>query len=376
MTTQASPRYLVIAEALRKQVAGARPGDRLPSDAELCARFGVSRMTARQAVQLLATEGLLVRRRGDGTYVAPRAAGARFGRFVGLDLGGTNIKWTVLEVGETTTPVARGSVPTGAAGGPDVVAERMLAAARQGLDAHGPVDGVGVGVPGLFDRDRGTIELFPNLPGPWPGYPLRDRLADRLGLPATLINDARAFTLAEGTIGAGRGCRTVICLTLGTGIGGGVMVDGRLHTGANGRAGEIAHQVVLPDGPQCGCGNRGCVEPLAQAATLARLAGRATAEEVYAGAAAGDERCRDAIAQVAGWIGIALANVIAVLDPDRIVIGGGIAGAGRLVIDPIRAATRAHVTLLVPTEIDIVAAALGAEAGAIGAALAASETGG
>jgi glucokinase len=345
----------------------------LPSDAELCARFAVSRMTARQAVQLLATEGLLIRRRGEGTFVAPRVRGTAVGRFLGLDLGGTNIKWTALDVGESTEPIARGSVPTGAAGGPDVVAERMIAAAREAIERHGPVEGLGVGVPGLFDRDRGTIELFPNLPGPWPGFPLRDRLERATALPVSLINDARAFTLAEGRLGAGRGCRTVVCLTLGTGIGGGVMIDGRLHTGANGRAGEVAHQVVDPDGPLCGCGNRGCVEPLAQAATLARLAGRATAAEVYAAAAAGDERCRAAIDQTANYIGIALANVIAVLDPDRIVIGGGIAGAGKLVLEPIRAATRAHVTLLVPSEIDIVAAALGAEAGAIGAALAAAE---
>jgi glucokinase len=293
-------------------------------------------------------------------------------RVLGLDLGGTNIKWTVLELADSPEPVARGSVPTRADGGPEVVAERMVDAARDAIGRHGPVTAVGVGVPGLFDLAQGTIELFPNLPGPWPGFPLRDRLASALRLPVTLINDARAFTLAEGRLGAGRGCPTVICLTLGTGIGGGVMVDGRLHTGANGRAGEIAHQVVRPDGPLCGCGNRGCVEPLAQASTLARLAGRPTAAAVYAGAAAGDERCRAAIAETAGWIGIALANVIAVLDPDRIVIGGGIAGAGQAVIDPIRAATRAHVSPLVPTELDIVGAALGAEAGAIGAALAAA----
>lgn len=297
-------------------------------------------------------------------------------RVLGLDLGGTNIKWTVLQAeaaaaADTARPTGFGSLPTDAAGGPERVTGRLLEAARTASAAHGPLDGVGVGVPGLFDREAGTIELFPNLPGPWPGVPLRDRLRTGLGLPVSLINDARAFTLAEGTLGAGRGCRTVACVTLGTGIGGGVMIDGRLHHGANGRAGEIGHQVVVEDGPPCGCGNRGCVEPLAQAATLARLAGRETAAEVYAGAAAGDERCHAPIREVARYLGHGLANVTTVLVPDRIVIGGGIAAAGELVLEPVREVVRARAPLVEPDRIDIVAASLGPEAGAIGAALAA-----
>lgn len=299
-------------------------------------------------------------------------------RLLGLDLGGTNIKWVVLElpgVGKAADPAdavvaGRGSVPTDAPAGPDAVAERMISAGRAAIATHGPIEAAGVGVPGTFYRETGRTRLFPNLPGPWDGFPLRDRLAAALHVPVTLVNDARAFTLAEGTVGAGRGCRTVVGLTLGTGVGGGVMIDGRLHLGASGGAGEIGHQVVVRDGPLCGCGNRGCVEPLAQAATLTRLAGRATAEEVYAGAAAGDERCVAAIDDVATWLGIGLANVVTVLGPDRIVIGGGIAAAGDLVLEPIRRAILAHVTLADPEYVDVVPASLGAEAGAIGAALA------
>jgi glucokinase len=295
-------------------------------------------------------------------------------RVLGLDLGGTNIKWTVLDVdGDDVNVVAQGIEPTDADGGPEVVAARMASAATDAIARHGPIEAIGAGVPGLFDRTHGTIELFPNLPGAWRGFPLRDRIAAATGRPVVLINDARAFVLAEGRLGAGRGCHAVVGLTLGTGIGGGVLIGGRLQLGRNGRAGEIGHQIVEPDGPECGCGNRGCIEPLAQAATLARLAGRATAEEVYEGVAQGDQRCRTAVQTVARYIGIGLANVLVVLGPDRIVIGGGIADAGDLVLDPIRAATRERVTLVDPSDIDIVAAALGHEAGAIGAALAAQE---
>ena len=293
-------------------------------------------------------------------------------RILGLDLGGTNIKWTVLELGDDDEPreVAGGHLETQAAGGPEVVTERLLEAGRGAIQAHGPLLAAGVGVPGLFDAATGAIELFPNLPGPWRGFPLRGRLSDGLGIPVAIVNDARAFTLAEGRVGAGRGCRTVAGVTLGTGVGGGVMIDGRLHLGRNGKAGEIGHQIVEPDGPPCGCGNRGCVEPLTQAATLARLAGQPTAEAVYEAAADGDERAREAIRAVARYLGIALANVLVVLGPDRIVIGGGIVAAGDLVLEPIREATRAHATLVDAKDIDIVAAQLGPEAGAIGAALA------
>jgi len=294
---------------------------------------------------------------------------------LGLDLGGTNIKWAVLDSGGgvdgAPRPLGFGSLPTGAEDGPEAVAGRLLEAGRRAIGIHGDVEAIGVGVPGLFDRSTGAIELFPNLPGAWPGFPLRARLGGHFGRPVAIINDARAFTLAEGTLGAGRGCRTLVCITLGTGVGGGVLIDGRLHLGANGRAGEIGHQVVVEDGPPCGCGNRGCVEPLAWAETLARLAGRATAAEVYAGAADGDERCRAAISEAARYLGLGLANVTTVLVPDRIVVGGGISAAGELLLEPLRAAVRARAPLVEPDRIDIVAASLGSEAGAIGAALAA-----
>jgi glucokinase len=295
-------------------------------------------------------------------------------RFVGLDLGGTNIKTVVIESGdETYRVVASSTDQTHAKRGPTAVVERLIELGRAAIDENGPVDGAGLGIPGLFNRLDGVAVLLPNLPGQWAGVPLRASLNAGLGARVTLVNDARAFTLAEGRMGAGRGCSTMIGMTLGTGVGGGILVEGKLHLGAWGRAGEIGHQTVLPDGPVCGCGNRGCVEALTKADELARLAGRASAEEVYAGVRDGDAQCRAAVETVAAYLGIALANLVTVLGPDRIVVGGGIVAAGDLVLDPIRVAIRNRVTLVPTDQIDVVPAALGSTAGSIGAALAAAE---
>lgn len=288
---------------------------------------------------------------------------------LGLDLGGTNIKVAVIERNGADHLVEQRTVPTEAARGPDVVAANLVAAGRGVLAEH-DIDSVGLGVPGLFDQESGQIELFPNLPGPWKGYPLRDTVADGLAMPVEMINDARAFTLAEGMMGAGEGCHTVACITLGTGVGGGIMINGTLHTGAFGVAGELAHQTIVIDGPACGCGNRGCVEALTKADVLTELGGQETAAAVFDAASAGDGRALDAVRQVAGYLGVGLANVVTILGPDRIVIGGGIAQAGDLVLDEIRHSVRSRVTLVPTDQIEIVPAEFGSYAGAVGAALA------
>jgi glucokinase len=184
-----------------------------------------------------------------------------------------------------------------------------------------------------------------------------------------MINDARAFTLAETRLGAGRGCATVICLVLGTGVGGGVVVDGRLRLGPHGRAGEIGHQVVVVDGPPCGCGGRGCLEAVANAGVLASLGGRSSVEEVFAAAAEGDERAEAAIRTVVGHLAHGIGNMVTVLMPDRVVIGGGIAGAGDRLLEPLRERVRRQAVFVPEGSYEIVPAALGPYAGAIGAAL-------
>ena len=291
---------------------------------------------------------------------------------VGLDLGGTNIKRAVVEVAHDggVEVVTTDSHPTPRTGGPAEVCTRLTELAAEAVDTFGPVAAVGVGLPGIF-TDNGTAVLFPNLPGHWPGFPIKKTLEAGFGVPARLINDARAFTLAESTVGAAAGCRTVVAITLGTGVGGGVFIDGRIHEGQWGIAGEIGHQTVAPDGKRCECGNDGCAEVMARASELARLGGRSSAADVYAGAAAGDERCQRAIETVTGYLGIALGNLVTALGPERIVVGGGIAAAGDRLLVPLRRAVARRAPLIPPDEIDLVTAALGPTAGAIGSAVAA-----
>jgi glucokinase len=289
---------------------------------------------------------------------------------LGLDLGGTNIKVATLSGTDNGFEVlTTDSVETGAADGPEAVAANLVEVGSR-VTAVQPVNTVGLGVPGHFDRDTGQILLFPNLPGDWEGFPLRDRVESGLGIPTWMVNDARAFTLAEGILGAGKGCSTVACVTLGTGVGGGIIIQGKLHRGAFGVAGEIGHQTIIPDGPLCGCGNKGCVEALTRADVLASLAGKATAAEVFAAARHGEAESVDAVAQVAAVLGIALSNVVTLIGPDRIVVGGGIAEAGALVLDPIKEAVKSRVTLVPTDKIEIVPAHFGRFAGAVGAALA------
>lgn len=299
-------------------------------------------------------------------------------RSLGIDLGGSAMKWVLLADGE---PTAEGRVPT-----PHDGAGSVLTAMVDLAGAAGAVDAAGVGVPGLYEPD-GTTTLLPNVPGAWEGFPLAPRLAEALAVPVSLCNDARAFTLAELRLGAGRGCRSLLALTLGTGVGGGVASAGRLHLGAHERGGEIGHQVVDPAGVRCGCGARGCAETVASAPAIVAAAARVvwqgvgsslaeacggdptalTVERVAEQARVGDEHAADVMDR-AGWaLGVALANATTVLAPERIVIGGGVSSA----LDVLRPALertlaeRAHLPDLPP----VVAAELGPRAGAIGAAL-------
>ena len=227
----------------------------------------------------------------------------------------------------------------------------------------------GIGVPGLYDPVAGTTRFLVNVPGAWAGRPVAAPVAARLGVPAFLINDARAFGLAELRLGAGRGGATMVGLTLGTGVGGVIAVNGMVHQGHDGTGGEVGHQTIDPDGPLCGCGNHGCLEAFARADRIAAACGTATAEEAVARARAGDAAALAGLALIGSYLGIGIANMIAVLSPDRVVIGGGIAAAGDLLFTPIREelVARVHTTAL--DAVELVPAELGPLAGAIGAAV-------
>jgi glucokinase len=286
-------------------------------------------------------------------------------RRLGLDLGGTNIKRVVLDGDDI---VERDSEPTRSDEGVAAVLDRLAGLAREA----GPVSSVGVALPGLFDTD-GRAVLLPNLHGDWVGRPIAEPLADALDRPVRLINDGHAFALAEARIGAARGAEDVLCVVCGTGIGGGLVIGGRLHLGVEDRAGEVGHHTVVEDGPLCGCGNRGCLETLAGARAIASAARQPSFDEVVVSARRGDERAREAIRRAAAYIGIAIANLTIFIAPRRIVVGGGVAEAGELLLDPLRAEVERRVGRVAPLHaIDIVPATLGADAGAVGAALAAS----
>ncbi|HEY9275691.1 MAG TPA: ROK family protein, partial [Candidatus Nanopelagicaceae bacterium] len=202
-------------------------------------------------------------------------------RFLGVDLGGTNIKYAVIEIdGSNIKEVVKDQIATEAKNGPEHVTDRISNLIKR-IDGEMPIDGVAVAVPGIFNHDTGEILLFPNLPGAWENFPFTKKLSEATGKSIALINDARAFCLAESTLGAGRGHRFVACIVMGTGVGGGLVIDGKVHEGATRGAGEIAHQVVAPDGPVCGCGTRGCVEALTSSAAISAMANTNTPEEAY-----------------------------------------------------------------------------------------------
>ncbi len=288
---------------------------------------------------------------------------------LGLDLGATNVKWAVVEHDLAGwRAVEHGQAPTLAHEGADAVLGRMVALAAAARESH-DIGSVGVGVPGLYDPETGVTRDLINMPGRWVGQPVRERIELALSLPTRLINDARAFGLAELRLGAGRGARSMIGLTLGTGIGGVVAVGGEVIQGHDGTAGELGHQTIEADGPPCSCGNHGCLETLAKAERLAALCGTATAEAAVAAAQAGDARAREGLAEVGRCLGIGIANMVVALTPDRVVLGGGISAAGALLLDPIAAELRRRVYVTSLDEVELRIAELGTWAGAIGAAV-------
>ena len=295
-------------------------------------------------------------------------------RHLGLDLGATNLKWAMLEHADGGwSTVARDQVPTrlvaDPAAVPASVVGQLAEVASDAIAATEPVATVGIGVPGLYDPASGATRFLVNVPGLWAGHPVAGPVADSVGLPVYLINDARAFGLAELRLGAGRGASSMVGLTLGTGVGGVIAIDGRVHQGHDGTAGEIGHQTIEPDGPWCGCGNRGCLEAFARADQIAAACGTSTAEEAVARARAGDVRATAGLAGVGRYLGIGIANMISVLTPDRIVIGGGVAAGADLLLEPIREELRRRVRTTSLDEVEVVTAELGTWAGAIGAAI-------
>lgn len=267
---------------------------------------------------------------------------------------------------------------------PALVVERMGMAIRALVHARGlepaALVGVGIGCAGLVDAAAGVLHTSPNLPA-WLDVPLRDGLSGTIGRPVTLINDAQAFLEAEWRAGAARGARHALFVTLGTGVGGGLVIDGRPYRGAGGLGGEIGHMTIDHDGPPCPCGNRGCFERYVARDAVERLAvesglaadGAATPAEVSRRAVAGDARAITLFAEIGRRLGAGLAGLVNLLEPQVIVIGGGISGAGAWILDPAAAEMNRRSMVARRTPVAIRPARFGPQAGMIGAALAAAE---
>jgi len=294
-------------------------------------------------------------------------------RHLGLDLGGTNIKWAVVEQSgpDGWHTLDRGQVPTDASRGEASVVPQLATLATKVRDGvtDGPVASCGVAVPGLYIPETGVVTFLTNVPGDWSATPTGEPIAQATGLPTALINDARAFGLGELRFGAGKDVESFIGLTLGTGIGGVVALGNQVLQGYHGQAGELGHQTIEPDGPWCGCGNRGCMEAFCRADQVAAACGTKDPREAIEKARAGDQRAIDGLAQVGRYLGIGISNAVTVLTPERVILGGGWASAGDLLIEPIEAEMRRRVLVDSGDRTEVVLAELGTWAGAIGAAV-------
>ncbi|SCL14368.1 glucokinase [Micromonospora rhizosphaerae] len=289
-----------------------------------------------------------------------------------LDVGGTGMKCALVRPDGATVHAERH--PTGAGRGPEAVVDTILDVA-EGLAGKARAEGLepvacGIAAPGVVDEARGVAVWSANVG--FRDVPLRDLAVARLGLPTALGHDVRAGGLAEARLGAGRGAGHVLFVAIGTGIAAAHVVDGSAAVGAHGAAGEIGHILVRPGGPRCGCGRPGCLEAVASAAAIGRryaeLAGfPATAAEVADRAAAGEPLAGRVWREAVEALADGLATGQALFDVATIVIGGGLAQAGPRLLDPLRVALRERMTF--HQEPRLVAAALGDEAGCLGAAL-------
>jgi glucokinase len=303
--------------------------------------------------------------------------------FASIDIGG-NITSCAVASGAGQM-LAERVIPTQSHEGPDAVLSRIAATINELAAGAGQrLAAVGVGVPGLADFHRGRTLFLPNLPKGWRDYPVAERLSAAVGCPVFLLNDARMAALGELWFGQGRGAKTMVVFTVGTGIGGGVVIDRKLRLGPLGAAGEIGHQTILPDGPLCGCGNRGCLETLAGGPALigagVRLMKSGHTPHLYEmaegntekvtprlmaqAAAAGDLSLREELLRAFRMLGIGVANVIVVLHPELVVLGGDVShDVGPLLIDTVRREVRERVRLIPVDKVRIENSALQEKAG-------------
>ena len=312
-------------------------------------------------------------------------------KYIGCDLGGTNLRAAIVDV-ENGSIVYQMSIPTLARDGHDALMTRMAGLFLQIIEWAGmkkeEIGGIGIGVPGVLDLEKGETLFLPNLPGTWPHVPLGDTITKLTGLPTVLLNDVRSITNGEWRFGAGRGVDTVAVFAIGTGIGGGLVINGQLHLGIGGTGGELGHMTIDYSGPTCGCGNKGCLEAFASGPAIAAMGmkavtqglttrigeicdydlNRITPELIARAAEAGDQIAMEIYERAGFYLGIAAANICVAIGPRRIIIGGGVAQVGDLLLNPIRRTLRERVTVMPIEQVEVVQSQLGDNAGVIGVA--------
>ena len=309
---------------------------------------------------------------------------------IGIDVGGTNVKIALVD-GEGKI-IYSNSVPTYAQMGYEYTVNNIKQAIRDLMkETHTDakeIEGIGFDFPGQVDYKTGVVKLAPNIPG-WVNVPIAQMIEEEFNIPTRIDNDVRCAALGELKFGAGKGCENFVCITVGTGIGSGLVINGQLVRGAANAAGEIGHiKLQMNGGPICGCGDTGCLEAFASGPSIVAMAqeylkgGKSTKFREMAGAdgeitpyivakaaEAGDPVAKRIFEIVGTYIGMGLVSVINLLNPEKVIIGGGVAAAGDLLLDPIRKTIKERAMIVAGNSVEIVPAELGNSAGVIGASM-------
>ena len=307
---------------------------------------------------------------------------------IGIDVGGTNVKIALVDDGKI---IYSNSVPTYAQMGYEYTVNNIKQAIKDLMKetetTAADIKGIGFDFPGQVDYKTGVVKLAPNIPG-WVNVPIAQMIEEAFHIPTKIDNDVRCAALGEMNFGAGKGCQNFVCITVGTGIGSGLVVNGQLVRGAANAAGEIGHiKLQMKDGPICGCGDTGCLEAFASGPSIVAMAqdylksGKSTKFREMAGdgeitpyivakaAEAGDPVAKRIFTIIGEYVGMGLVSVINLLNPEKVIIGGGVAEAGDLLLEPIRKTINERAMVVARESVEIVPAELGNSAGVIGASM-------
>lgn len=305
--------------------------------------------------------------------------------YIGVDLGGTAIKVGICDSEGNLIQTYEG--PTGTELGPDTIMDNIASYVRKIVEESpyewDQVEGIGAGIPGFMDIPEGFVKLSPNLG--LRDYPVKRVLEEKLGKTVKIDNDANVAALGEAWSGAGAGIPNCVCYTLGTGVGGGIIINGKIYQGSKGMAGELGHMAVIPDleAIQCGCGKMGCLETVSSATGIVRMANDAvergdktslsriesiTAKDVFDAAKAGDEAAQRIVNRAAFYLGKSMAAIAVVVNPQRFIVGGGVSKAGEFLFEQIREVFHQYTPESAQEGVEIVPAELGNNAGVVGAA--------